>query len=605
MVADDNFREKVREQADIVRVVSEHVTLKKKGGRYWGCCPFHNEKTPSFTVDEQRGFYKCFGCGAGGDVFSFVMAIEHKSFPEALNYLAEKFGVPIPENKKSPREIAREKEAKEIYEANEWAAKFYHAVLCNTDLGKEALKYLHGRGITDEIINSFNIGFAPDDYHRMHTALVNQKGVREDTLAKAGLATRNERGIYDRFRRRIMIPIMNPRGKIVGFGGRILGDGEPKYLNTAETEWFSKRNTLFGMNVALKAINQRKQVVVVEGYMDAISLHAAGIDWAVAALGTAFSKEHAQLIKRLTEDVVFSFDSDGAGITAALRAVPIALEAGLHPRVLVVTKGKDPDEFIRENGREAFEKLIAESPEGIAFQLSRIMAGEDITSLAGKLRVVTAAIPILAQSGNEVEIGQYISSLAVRLNVDEGLIRSEFEKHRGRKGAVFDSGVAVPRPDNMDVGTQAERILLYVLSTADIKAEDRERYIEKLQKIGISGTERQEIFAKLVARQGETKSGTNELFAELSPEASGELAGILALDMDGKNLVQAAEDSIFQLETEYLEKEFRRHSRLAAEYEKENPAEFLKELAECQRIKNMMKDLHMESKERREQNGAS
>lgn len=357
--------------------------------------PFPLGKTPSFTVNPEKGFFHCFGCGAGGDVFTFVMKRDHVSFVEAERILANKYGIPIPEPEKTAEEIRREQEEKEIVGTNELAARFFHACLTKTQYGKEGLTYLASRGIGMDIVESFELGLAPPDAQTFHKAL-EKRGIPEKTLLKAGLIGQSDSGrIYDKFRERIMIPIKNPRGKVVGFTGRILRkEASPaKYMNTPETSWFHKGRLLFGMDRALPSIRKRRQALIVEGHMDAISLHAAGITWAVASMGTAFTEYQAKLLKRVTPEVIFCFDSDNAGRNAAMRSIPIALAVGLECRVMHVTDGKDPDEFIRKDGQEAFLSLLDQAKGGIDYEVDTVLSRSDVTTLSGKVGAVSEILP--------------------------------------------------------------------------------------------------------------------------------------------------------------------------------------------------------------------
>jgi len=430
----ESFKEQVRQAADIVSVVSETVDLKKKGRRFWGCCPFHSEKTPSFTVNPEKGFFHCFGCGAGGDVFTFVMKRDHVSFVEAERILANKYGIPIPEPEKTAEEIRREQEEKEIVGTNELAARFFHACLTKTQYGKEGLTYLASRGIGMDIVESFELGLAPPDAQTFHKAL-EKRGIPEKTLLKAGLIGQSDSGrIYDKFRERIMIPIKNPRGKVVGFTGRILRkEASPaKYMNTPETSWFHKGRLLFGMDRALPSIRKRRQALIVEGHMDAISLHAAGITWAVASMGTAFTEYQAKLLKRVTPEVIFCFDSDNAGRNAAMRSIPIALAVGLECRVMHVTDGKDPDEFIRKDGQEAFLSLLDQAKGGIDYEVDTVLSRSDVTTLSGKVGAVSEILPFFKDCRSDVEVGERIREVGHEYGTTTG---------RPRRVGWFDSVV--------------------------------------------------------------------------------------------------------------------------------------------------------------------
>jgi len=595
----ENFKEQVRAQADIVRIISDYVPLKKKGGRYWGCCPFHGEKTPSFTVDESKGLFHCFGCGVGGDVFSFIMKIENRSFAEAVKFLAGKFNIAIPEREKNPEEIAREMQAKEVYIANEMAAKFFQSCLVNTRYGEIGLKYLAARGITRKIIDSFVLGMAPPDYNKLHIALKG-KGVTEDTMIKAGLVNqKGSGGIYDRFRGRIMIPIRDIRGRVVGFTGRVLNKEakEAKYMNTGETEWFSKRNILFGLDAALKSIKAQQKVVLVEGHMDAISLHAVGITWSAAVMGTAFTEQHARLLKRLVPEVIFSFDSDRAGAEATVRAVPIALHADLRVKVMQVPDGKDPDDFVRKHGKEAYEKLIEEAIDGIEFQIKRQLEENNITTLAGKVQAVSNILPFLLECKNDIEVAQRIRDLARRITIDEGLIQSEYNKikhHNKQDNFVPNAIYLTPKATN--ISEQAERHLLFAL----IKSKDvlTENLLEQLKKIKFASNERAEIFDKTIfqLRKG-SKNLSVDLFEVLAENSASELTNILRMELPSTELTEMLLDCLRQLRLAALEKEFEQHSFSAAEYEKQGNEKYLQELSECRRIKNEEKKIILLSNE--------
>lgn len=588
----ESFKEQVRAQADIVKVVSEYVALKKKGGRYWGCCPFHGEKTPSFTVTPGKNLFHCFGCHVGGDVFNFVMKIENLSFPEATKFLANKYGIPIPEKQKTEQEILREKKSKQIYDANALAARFFQACLLKTEYGKSALEYLFKRGIDMEIIEKFSLGLAAPGYHTLCNAL-KKRGLSDELLAKAGLVVkRDEASVYDRFRERIMIPIKDARGRVVGFTGRVFGKGEPKYLNTGETELFTKRSILFGMDVAFKAAKEKKQIIVVEGHMDAISLHAAGINWAVASMGTAFTEQHANLISHVVPEVVFSFDSDEAGLKAAMDAIPVALRAGLEVRVLVVPMGKDPDEFIRLEGTEAFVSLIAQASSGVDFQIERTLEKNNFSTLEGKVKTVSNILPFLLECKSDIEVVRRIRNLAQKLTIDENLIVSEFKKIRRGKGISITDDLMRRKKENnkAEPVEQAERHLLFALiNGGGAVASD---FLAEIDKIGFCDVKKTEIYQKfkdLSARK--SPNVVADLFAELPEAAVSELEVILHLDLSVEAVSQILNDCIRQLKISELEKRYEHHCRLAAEYERAGDEKFLQELAESQRIKNEIKKM--------------
>ena len=582
-----NFKEQVRQAADIVAIVSETVNLKKKGIRYWGCCPFHGEKTPSFTVDPAKGLFYCFGCGAGGDVFSFVMKRDHVEFSEALKSLARKYNIPIPEREKTAQELQREKEAKEVFAANELAAKFFHSCLVHTRYGSQGTAYLAGRGIGKDIIESFELGMAPPGFSTLLKAL-ESRGIKEGVLLKAGLVSTRENGdVYDKFRARVMIPIKDPRGRVVGFTGRILdAKASPaKYMNTGETDWFHKGQLLFGLDRAARSIRQHQQALVVEGHMDAISLHAAGIDWAVASMGTAFTEQQAALLKRLAPEVIFCFDSDAAGRNAAMRAIPLALKARLKCRIMHVTDGKDPDEFIRKEGREAFEQLMKQAKPGIDYQVDTVLSQEATDTLAGKVEAVAKILPFFKECTSDVEAGQRIRDLARRLTIDEGLIQDEYRKldSKANEKQFNPEWLTQKKMKPASATEQAERHVLRAL----LEGFEPDQSQAGLANIDAFTTPaRQEIFRLLLrCLQEGIYQDARDLYGQLSEEGAKELTRILNLNIPAATLPAALTDSLNELHIAALKKEYEKHSKLAAEYEKEGNEKFLQELEQCRRIK--------------------
>lgn len=583
-----NFKERVRQAADIVSIVAETVDLKKRGSRYWGCCPFHGEKTPSFTVDPAKGLFHCFGCGAGGDVFSYVMRRDHVEFFDALKSLAEKYGIPVPTREKSAKELAWEKETKAVFQANDLANRLFHSCLTHTNYGKQGLAYLAGRGIGEEIIESFTLGMAPPDFNTLHTNL-EKRGVEEDTLVKAGLVNRRNsgNGVYDKFRQRIMIPIKDPRGRVVGFTGRILHaeDSPAKYMNTGETPWFHKGKLLFGLDRAMGEIRKEGRALVVEGHMDAISLHAAGVRYAVASMGTAFTEHQAALIKRLAPEVVFCFDSDNAGKNAAMRAIPLALKAGLKCRVMHVTDGKDPDEFIRKEGREAFEALVKNAKPGMDYEVDTVLASEDTDTLSGKVEAVARVLPFFKDCTSDVEVGERIRDLARRLSIDEGLIQSEYRKlsSGGEQKPFNPEWLLQKKAKPVSPTEQAERLVLRAF-LEKIPPQPGQEGIAHVDSF--TADSRKEIFQQLLRMLQEgTYQDPRDLFAVIREPAQEELTKILSMSVERSALPAILTDCLRRMEIGALEREYEKHSRLAEQYEKEGNEKFLQELAECRRIK--------------------
>ena len=355
--------DEVARSNDIVDLVGQYVKLKRSGSRYTGLCPFHNEKTPSFSVSGDTQLYYCFGC-AGGNIYKFVMEYENFSFQEAVKYLADRSGIKLPEESKGPNREEEDKR-KQMLEANKEAAKYYHYIL-KSQYGERAYNYLKGRALSDETITKFGLGYSPAGSNSLYKYL-KKKGYSDEVLAGAGLIRVDERGVYDRFWNRVMFPIMDINNRVIGFGGRVMGDALPKYLNSPETKLFDKSRNLYGLHAAKKS--RKDYFLLCEGYMDVIALHQAGFTNAVAALGTAFTPQHASLISRYVKKVVCTFDSDGAGINAALRAIPILKSAGLSVKVLNMKPHKVPDEFIKAKGAEAYEKRIESAKNAFLFEI--------------------------------------------------------------------------------------------------------------------------------------------------------------------------------------------------------------------------------------------
>lgn len=420
-----DFLQKVRDNTNILDVVGSYVSLKKKGKRYWACCPFHQEKTPSFSVSPEDGLYYCFGCHAGGDVFSFVEKMENLSFTEAVERLAEAAHLELPQAEVSPEEKRRKQFNDELYHAMELAVVYFHNCLRRTNMGKPGLAYFKRRHLTDETIDRFKLGFAPDSWHKLYGDFRTIKHISDTVLVTSGLVGHKNGRYYDTFRNRCMFPILNLKGKPVAFGGRVMDDSKPKYLNSPETPIFNKRQLLFALYQALPEIRRTRQVIMVEGYMDAISLHAHGVTNAVASLGTAFTIEQARLLKRYADEVVFSYDMDAAGQNATWRALEIAGTTGLKMRVLHLSEGKDPDEFVNKYGGEAYKEAVAQAIPALDYLFNSLLETHDRTSLEGQHLILNDMFTVLSARGDSFEFNTYIQKMARALKVDEGLVRNE------------------------------------------------------------------------------------------------------------------------------------------------------------------------------------
>ena len=414
MYYSEELIEEVRSRNDIVDVISGYVRLQKKGSSYFGLCPFHNEKSPSFSVSRQKQMYYCFGCGAGGNVFTFLMEYENFSFVEAVKFLADRAGIELPEMEYS-------KEAKEkadlkstILEMNKLAAKYFYVQL-KSERGSQAYSYLKNRELSDETITAFGLGFSnkySDDLYKY----LREKGYSEDLIRQAGLINTDERqGVYDKFWNRVMFPIMDVNNRVIGFGGRVMGDGKPKYLNSPETVVFDKSRNLYGLNRA--RTSRKPYVIICEGYMDVIAMHQAGFTNAVASLGTAFTAQHSVLLKRYTQEVRLAYDSDGAGQKAALRAIPILKSAGINVRVIHMDPYKDPDEFIKNLGTEAFQERIDAAESSFMFEISVLEKNYKQSDPEGRASFMKAMARRLLEFPQELERNIYIDAIAGRYGI--------------------------------------------------------------------------------------------------------------------------------------------------------------------------------------------
>ena len=395
MYYSEDFVEEVRQRNDIVDIISSYVNLKRSGSNYVGLCPFHNEKTASFSVSGNKQMYYCFGCGAGGNVFTFLMEYENLTFPEALAQLAERAGMELPEQSETTEEKRRRNVREQILEIYKIAANYYYAKL-NSERGREAKQYLLGRELSEETIRHFGLGYS-DKYSND----LNQTGLFQFQEAK---------GVYDKFWNRVMFPIMDRRNKVIAFGGRVMGDGKPKYLNSPETMIFDKSRNLFGLNFVHG--KQDRGMIVCEGYMDVIALHQAGFTNAVASLGTAFTSQQSSLLKRYTDTVYLCYDSDGAGVKAALRAIPMLKEAGITVKVINMRPYKDPDEFIKALSKEEFQKRIDQAQNSFFYEIDRLQTAYNMEDPEEKTRFMNEAAKKCLTFDNEIERNNYIEAFA-------------------------------------------------------------------------------------------------------------------------------------------------------------------------------------------------
>lgn len=404
----DDIIEEVRMKNDIVDVVSQYVKLTRKGSSYFGLCPFHNEKTPSFSVTPSKQMYYCFGCGAGGNVFNFVMEYENYSFGEALSHLADRAGVQLPRIEYSSEAREKAKQRETLLEINRQAAQYFYYQL-RRESGQIGYRYLTDRGLSDETIRKFGLGYSDkfsDDLYKF----LKGKGYGDDQLRDSGLFNVDERhGMYDKFWNRVIFPIMDVNNRVIGFGGRVMGDGKPKYLNSPETKIFDKSRNLYGLNVA--RTSRKPYLILCEGYMDVISMHQSGFTNAVASLGTSLTSGHASLLKRYTQEVLLLYDSDEAGVKAALRAIPILREAGINSRVVDLKPHKDPDEFIKTEGAETFQQRLDQARDSFMFRVSVSEKDFPMEEPQGQNRFFERCARLLLELSDELERNLYIEAI--------------------------------------------------------------------------------------------------------------------------------------------------------------------------------------------------
>ncbi|MCI0410605.1 MAG: DNA primase [Acidobacteria bacterium] len=420
---DEDFLEKVRASLDIREIVAGYLPLKKVGSRYRGLCPFHTEKTPSFHVDAGKQLFYCFGCGTGGDAFKFLMLYEKVDFPEALRLLARRYGIPLPER---VHHASSERQA--LLRVQQAAVAYFRKVLLETGEGKAGREYLKRRGLKTETEEAFSIGFAPDRWDGLKAALLGQ-GFPETQLLNAGLLLKKEETgrTFDRFRSRLIFPIRNLSGECVGFGGRIVAAGEPKYLNSPETPLFRKGEVLYGLDGTAGAIRKLDRAILVEGYMDFLSLHQTGVEGLAATLGTGFTPSHARLLARFTRRVVVNFDPDSAGQAATRRSLDILLESGFEVRVLQLPGGKDPDKFVREEGPKRYRDLLENAPTYLEYLARESAEHVDLASPAGKIQALNLVLPYVARLESAVERSEQVKLLSEVFRIQDGIVLQELK----------------------------------------------------------------------------------------------------------------------------------------------------------------------------------
>jgi len=506
--------DEVRAAADIVRVVSDYVQLRKGGVNLKGLCPFHQEKTPSFSVHPTKQVFYCFGCGVGGDVFKFVMLIENLTFPEALRRVAEKVGITLREIAGDETFDANARDRATLYKIHEVAAKFFAEHLSGTVEGRAARAYLADRGLSDEVIGRFRLGYAPAE-GRALTRRLSEAGFPIEQLEKSGLVLRAAEGErhFDRFRRRVIFPIANESGKVVAFGGRALGDDQPKYLNSPETPIYTKSRILYHLDRAGTQIRKLDRSILVEGYMDCIAVATAGFENVVASCGTSLTESQVRLLGRYSRRVVVSYDSDSAGVAATERSLTLLLEEGFQAQVLALPGGMDPDTFIRRQGADAYRKLLDSAPSYLDYLTERAASQYDVKTAEGRVAAVNVVMPHLARVPSPLLRAELANRLAERLRLDERMLREELRRAAGEGRRQISS----PSPSKDKPASPAETQLLRAFLES---SELRDEFLTGLVEDGIcEGLVAEGIFRKLL-EAGRRKGGVelNDLASLLEPD---------------------------------------------------------------------------------------
>ncbi len=561
-------------RCDIVSVVNEYVPLKRKGSNYQGLCPFHNEKTPSFSVSPGKQIFHCFGCGKGGNVFRFIMDIEGVSFLEAVERLAKRANVTLPEKEMTAAQRAKLEQRKRYLKINNFAARYYQKILLETEAGRPYREYLQKRQIDEEIIQKFQLGATPSGWDNLYQNL-KKRGVTTQEMLDLGLisASRREGQYIDRFRNRLMFPIGNEKGEIIAFGGRIIDkDSSPqKYLNSPDTPLFHKSRNLYGLHLARNSIRNQDMAIIVEGYMDVISCHQHGITNAVAPLGTAFTPEQGRLLMRSTYQIGISFDGDAAGIKATMRCLDILSDLGATARVIQIPDQADPDEFLKKYGKEAFLQLIEDSQELVMYKIARYMETTNTDSIRGKMKVVEQLLPDLRKMQSAVARETAVRLVAAQLQVSEKAVWEEVRKpiDSGEHLRMETEIVQSPVENEINAGkieSPVEKNILRILFARPDLLREVEAYGGS-ELFGSAGAALYREFAAGIARSGKVES------ANIAQEQSLFLAELLMEEVYVTDQEKALKDGLRQLKYEQLNEEYRRLTQQLMELEKEDVGE--------------------------------
>ena len=557
----DEILDEVRRNNDIIDIISQYTTLKRKGRNYFACCPFHNEKTPSFSVSPDKQIFKCFGCGVGGDVVHFLMKIENISFPEAVQELANRAHIQLPTSD-DPKENAREALKAKVYKVNDEAALFYHEQLYNSKVAKEAQSYVKMRKMNNNTLKSFMIGYSGDNNELL--AHLKEKGFSEEEMLASNLIGKNSSGrLYDKFRHRLMFPIQDVRGRTIAFGGRVLDNSKPKYINSPEDIVYSKGRNLFGLNVARRGqTGLLKRILIVEGYMDAISLYQNGITNVVASLGTALTQGQGWLLRKNAEQVILGYDADGAGQTAIIRGIDILKSMGIDIRILQISGAKDPDEFVVKYGPDKFRKCMDDAISVVEYKIKVLKQKYNLNNTSDKIKFLNEIAKILADEDNTIEREVYIDKIAKTYQISREAILAEINKITNKTTKVMGARV-LERPDEVVQRRSApnqefddskinnnilkkEQMIIYLL------VNHRENCYERIKKAVnpkyIKSKKNLIILEKLLLEENKDVDSENIIGLFDDQELIDYLSGILVADFE----IEDEERAITDIEHYYL-----------------------------------------------------
>ncbi len=550
----DEIIDEIRQNNDIVNIVSQYVHLKRSGRYYFGLCPFHNEKSPSFSVSPDKQIFYCFGCGVGGNVFKFLTKIEGINFVEAVQKLAQRSNIQLP-TLEGRGDVAREKLKAKVYQVNEYTAKYYHENLYQPE-SKIAQQYIKKRKLTNETLKSFQIGFSRK-FDELYKELKKQ-GFEEEEILESGLVNRNEKGQYiDRYRNRLMFPICDARGKVIGFGGRVLDDKKPKYINSSENIVYNKGRNLFGLNVAKKG--DLKQILIVEGYMDVISLHQRGITNVVAPLGTALTQQQGWLLRNNAEKIILSFDADQAGLNAKIRALDILQNMGCDIRILQMEGAKDPDEYIIQYGNARFKNLIEKAISVIEFKVKILKQNLELDNISDKIKFLNEIAKLLAQIDNTMEKEIYIEKIAKEYDISKEAIYAQVNKltytnHTSEKvlekAKPIIQHTKVQEKQISEVIQKREDTILAILLMGDINIFPIIK--QNIQIQDIKDQRNQKIMQKLYEEYEKGNSNINSILDMLEEEEQNHITKIMAQDYEIENIEKAIDDIMQSYEKDKL-----------------------------------------------------